>query len=189
MEEQNNMNGDNKVNYMKENSKFIGTIPSEKNTDEFTKEQIESVDKKSSVSLKMNSNELNPAPSDAENNSEDGNSPGIKKIPMISVIITVTSNVTVSNIFNGYGASIRLPRRSRSPSFMNSLGASERFHSPDIRPTLDQGKYFGRPVVPQPFRPVETRGTKKPHESGQSPPLTGIAKRMITTIRYREIIR
>ncbi|KAK3581207.1 hypothetical protein CHS0354_024747 [Potamilus streckersoni] len=107
---------------------------------------------------------------------------------MISVIITVTSNVTVSNIFNGYGASIRLPRRSRSPSFMNSLGASERFHSPDIRPTLDQGKYFGRPVVPQPFRPVETRGTKKPHESGQSPPLTGIAKRMITTIRYREII-
>lgn len=38
--------------------------------------------------------------------------------------------------------------------------------------------------------PSEARGTKRPHqdESGQSPPLTGTAKRMKTTIRCREII-
>ncbi|KAK3604694.1 hypothetical protein CHS0354_008247 [Potamilus streckersoni] len=82
---------------------------------------------------------------------------------------------------------MRLPRRSRQPSLMNSFGASERFPSPDIRPTLDKGKYFGRPVGPEPFGPAEARGTKRPHpdESEQSPPLTGIAKRMATTIRYR----
>jgi hypothetical protein len=85
---------------------------------------------------------------------------------------------------------IQPPRRSKMPSFMNSCGASERFPSPDIRPILGQEKYFGRPVGPQPFGPTEARGTKRPHpdESGQSPPLTGIAKRMKTTIRYREII-
>ncbi|KAK3594157.1 hypothetical protein CHS0354_040936, partial [Potamilus streckersoni] len=58
---------------------------------------------------------------------------------------------------------IRLPRRSRPPSLMNSFGASERFPSPDIRPTLDKGNYFGRPVGPQPFGPTEARGTKRPH--------------------------
>ncbi|KAK3596427.1 hypothetical protein CHS0354_020678, partial [Potamilus streckersoni] len=72
----------------------------------------------------------------------------------------------------GMGFRERLPNmwlpRSRPPSLMNSFGASERFPSPDIRPTLDKGNYFGRPVGPQPFGPTEARGTKRPHpdESG-----------------------
>ncbi|KAK3586516.1 hypothetical protein CHS0354_035051 [Potamilus streckersoni] len=75
---------------------------------------------------------------------------------------------------------IRPPRAIRPPSSIEWHGPLKQFRSSYIRPTLDQVKYFRRPVGPRHVDAVHAREKKRRHrdERAQSLALTVIAKKI-----------